>query len=244
MTEVKITYETLFDLLRREKTREELQELDKTFYSDVVAYMQAKQSLIDNKGSQAELFGASESEKIKLQIQNIKKIVKELYDRRVSKIMKLGMNRSKAGGGISNTVAMLPEEKTFFDETLLLLNKNREDILNQILFFEKLESRVSLKKDFVEAKKEFSKVKSASEEETNEEIDEDEGTSEEKDSKEQESDDDYDIKVSVRFKDKVPKFVGKKLETYGPFEEGDEAELPRIIAKILINKDKAEETQS
>jgi len=35
--------------------------------------------------------------------------------------------------------------------------------------------------------------------------------------------------------------LSKKLGVYTPFKKGDEAELPKIIANILINKDKAEE---
>jgi DNA replication initiation complex subunit (GINS family) len=42
MADVKITYETLFDLLRREKNRNELQQLDPSFYLDVVSYLKEK----------------------------------------------------------------------------------------------------------------------------------------------------------------------------------------------------------
>ena len=44
----------------------------------------------------------------------------------------------------------------------------------------------------------------------------------------------------VRFVHAVPKFVGEELEEYGPFEEEDVASLPAEIARILINKGRAE----
>ena len=45
----------------------------------------------------------------------------------------------------------------------------------------------------------------------------------------------------VRFLYSVPKFVGKELEEYGPFEEEDIANLPAEIAKVLLDKGRVEE---
>ena len=48
------------------------------------------------------------------------------------------------------------------------------------------------------------------------------------------------INVTVRFLKPVPKFMGKDLETFGPFEKDDVASLPKKIANILVNKDRVE----
>ena len=45
----------------------------------------------------------------------------------------------------------------------------------------------------------------------------------------------------VRFLHAVPKFVGKELDEYGPFEEEDVASLPVEIANVLITKGRVEE---
>jgi len=45
----------------------------------------------------------------------------------------------------------------------------------------------------------------------------------------------------VRFLHAVPKFVGKELEEYGPFEEEDIASLPVEITNVLITKGRVEE---
>ena len=50
MVEVNITYETLFDLLRRERSRNELQELEETFYEDVKKYLEEKQNMLVDNG--------------------------------------------------------------------------------------------------------------------------------------------------------------------------------------------------
>lgn len=38
----------------------------------------------------------------------------------------------------------------------------------------------------------------------------------------------------------VPEFMGTDLESYGPFEEGEEAEIPEDNAEILVNRGNAE----
>ena len=48
-------------------------------------------------------------------------------------------------------------------------------------------------------------------------------------------------KKKIRFTHAVPKFVGRELEVYGPFESSEIIELPLELAKILIDKGRAEE---
>lgn len=42
---------------------------------------------------------------------------------------------------------------------------------------------------------------------------------------------------------KIPKFVGKNLKIYGPYEPGTKVKLPKEIAEILIKKEKAKKTE-
>ncbi|MFH1770219.1 MAG: hypothetical protein ABH828_01545 [archaeon] len=233
MNEVKITYETLFDLLRREKAKEELQELDESFYMDVMIYLKGKQSLLDIKGSESELFGASESEKVRTQIMNVKKIIKELYERREKKIIQLAINKSKTDSDLINTTSLLENEKKFFAEVLKVLNSNRSDVLKKLLHFENQKIPVPVSKSNSKTESVVEQMEESEEPVIDEKVeDAEDNSSEEKDA--------YDIKVKVRFTGEVPKFVGKKLEIYGPYKKGDEAELPEIIANILLNKGRAE----
>ena len=41
----------------------------------------------------------------------------------------------------------------------------------------------------------------------------------------------------------VPEFMGTDLESYGPFEEGEEVEIPEDNAEILVNRGNAEEIE-
>ena len=62
MSEITITYETLYELLRREKFRQELQQLTPTFYQDTVNYIKEKQVILDSQKNKDSIF-ATESEK-------------------------------------------------------------------------------------------------------------------------------------------------------------------------------------
>ena len=42
----------------------------------------------------------------------------------------------------------------------------------------------------------------------------------------------------------VPEFMGTDLESYGPFEEGEEVKIPEDNAEILVNRGNAEEIQN
>ena len=82
MTHIHITYETLFDLLRKERSLEDLQSLDPLFWSHVVTYLTERSEFLKQTS-------LAEQEKTKLQLSNIKRILKEIYDHRERKIITL-----------------------------------------------------------------------------------------------------------------------------------------------------------
>ncbi|RJQ16862.1 hypothetical protein C4573_02240 [Candidatus Woesearchaeota archaeon] len=206
--EIVITYEVLFDLLRREKNREELQELVPDFYEQVLAYLEEKQKMVTHD---SEVFG---NEKAKIQIANIKKIVKELYERRERKIINLALYKSRVKSNLIDTRALLHQEKDFFNDLTLLLNQTRETMLDTVLLMKKIEAHTP---------------HSTAEEAT---------AREQPTSSDEEKQDETKL---IRFTHAVPKFLGTAMEIYGPFEEEDIANLPSKIAQVLIEKGRAEE---
>ena len=140
--EVKITYETLFDLLRKEKNREELQELQSTFFDDVIAYINEKQSISDSQ-TKIDVFAEEEQAKADLQLKNIKKILKELYDRREKKVINMAINKARTGSNIINTSVLLKEEKALFDALVRVLDSSRVNILENVLNAQKTAEMVS-----------------------------------------------------------------------------------------------------
>ncbi len=128
MSEISITYDLLFDILKIEKSREDLQKLDENFYRDVVDYLSSKDSIIENPNTPIR-----ERELTKIQLSNVKKLLIELYDRREKKIINLALYRVKTGDGIINTEILLAEERIFFDMLYLQLSRYRDDILHNVL---------------------------------------------------------------------------------------------------------------
>ncbi len=126
MVSVNITYETLFDLLRREKNRNELQELEKDFFDQVQNYLVEKKNSIE--GDKATVSRA-EKEKIKIQLKNAKKIIKELYEIREKKILQLAANKVKTESSLLNTNNLLDSEKELFEQAYQVVKKHKDNFL-------------------------------------------------------------------------------------------------------------------
>ncbi len=207
--EVNITFETLFDLLRREKNREELQKMEPSFYADVISYLKEKITFLEEKNKQGDLFAASDRDKAKREFDNIKRILRDLYELREKKIISIAINKSRSGSDIIDNSALLDEEKKMYSEFLQILNNYREGIL-----FNLTNAKLPEIKEIVKEEKKVEVEK--------QEVKQDDKTTR-----------------MVRFLHAVPKFLGKELEVYGPFEEEDIANLPVEIANVLINKERA-----
>ena len=131
MQEVVITYETLFELLQRERERMDLQKLESTFFSDVIGYIKDKKKILDSKDSS--VFAHEEKRKTERQLENIFKILKELYERREKKIISLALDKSRTHSNLIDTSPLLKEEKVIFDALSNLLDTYRESILHSVL---------------------------------------------------------------------------------------------------------------
>ena len=204
--EIVITHETLFEILKREKDRTELQKLDASFFEDVVNYIRDKRSILGNESP----FSADEKRNTERQIENIRRILKDLYDKREKKVIGMALDKSRTKSNVMDTSALLNEEKMLFESLVALFDKFRQEILYSLLN----ESVPAIE----ERKAENEKMERA----------------------EEKSEARKDTKL-VRFVHAVPKFVGKELEEYGPFEEDDIANLPNEIADVLMLKGRAEE---
>ena len=130
-TEGIITYERLYELLRKEKYSQELQKIDEGFFQSVVKYLEEKTAIIQAQKSKESIF-SSEIEKTEKQLVNVKKIVKELYEKRENKIMQLALfsSRIKERDVASS---LLPEERKLFLEVVDTLSHFRESVLERVV---------------------------------------------------------------------------------------------------------------
>jgi DNA replication initiation complex subunit (GINS family) len=132
MEKINITLDTLYDILRNETKKEELQELDPKFFYDVLVYLKEKKSYLDQKHDDDEIFSINEKEKRDYELRSIKRILKQIYEAREKKIIEIALNKSRTGSDIIDTGAMLREEKEFYKRILENFDLFRRGILLNI----------------------------------------------------------------------------------------------------------------
>lgn len=131
--EIVITYETLYEIFRREKSRETLQELDRNWFSDVVSYLKQKQATYEASLAKTDMFSLNERETIATQLTSIRRLITEIYARREKKIIDITLNKARTNSDLIDTTNMLPTEEVFFEELLTLITKYRNLVLDQLV---------------------------------------------------------------------------------------------------------------
>ena len=207
--EVNITYETLFELLKREKDTADLQKLEPSFFDNFVEYLNEKKDMMSRDDA---LFSYDEKKKVEKQIDNARRLIKEIYERREKKILNIALIKSRTKSHVIDTSSLLDNEKKFLEEIEKVLNAYRENVIYHIMDGKQVSQ---IKHQEKEAKEEINAASDAEEETKTTKL--------------------------VRFLYPVPKFVGTELEEYGPFAEEDIANLPAEIADLLVGKGKVEE---
>jgi DNA replication initiation complex subunit (GINS family) len=138
-----ITYSEIYEVFRKEKYNEQLQELPSNFVSEVAEYLSDKSQLI---AKDSETFSET-IQKLKKQVDGANTMIRELMSRRERKIIALAFLAAKTGISKKDVESMLQHEKEFFEliskkicenEITLkgLLNGEKEKSLkNQIVRF-------------------------------------------------------------------------------------------------------------
>ena len=212
--EVVVNYETLFELLRREKNREELQQLPENFLVEVKKYLNEKKQTTLTRSDDP--FSEIEQEKTQRQLANIKKILREIYERREKKIISMALNKSRIPNSAIDSSILLPEEKKLYEHLIEVFNRARNEILLSYLNADYAKEE---QKEGAEAKIEVKEENPAP-------------------AQNQDFQQAYDIKT-VKFVIDTIQFVGPNLELYGPYSKDETANLPLEVCNVLINKDKA-----
>ena len=260
--EVAISYETLFEMLRREKNREDLQKLDPSFFGDTFEYLNGLHAQLRQKHTE----GASDEaiELVQLQMHNIKKILRDLYGRREKKIVHMAVIMSRTRNTVVSTDALLESEQRLFSALQGLLQDHKQEQLGALAGSPASPATPTPVVSPTSPAPSTPSIESPQEvpnpsENTPE-------TSPQTPSKElalniSEKDDQSDraepaktgssetgqtkpTLISLKFLEEVQKFVGPNLEIYGPYQQGDVAELPSMVANILVEKQKAQHIET
>jgi len=238
--DIVISFETLYDLLRKEKNQDELQQLETSYFEDVVDYLKEKQAQLSSKTEVDDLFTMGEREKIETEIKTIKKIISELYERRERKILDMALNESKSTVSLINKTTLLKEERQLFDTLVNNINSARQSILFPLL-------SASAPRSVIPAQP----VNAPSQEEPDTKSTEPENTetspvaassvkaTQEEDTPSENTQATTTHLKTIKISYHIPQFLGENLETYGPYAPDEVVELPERIADIIIEKQRA-----
>ena len=128
-----ITYETLYEILRLEKSRKELQRLDDNFFLNVVKYLEEKKAILHSQENKDSIFALQNIEKTRKQLENVQKIFRELYEKRESKILQLALFCSRTNNKLQDTSMLLEEEKLLYTLLLEQLTAFRTGIQDRLI---------------------------------------------------------------------------------------------------------------
>src|SRR3989344_2016845 len=131
-----ITYEELYEILRMEKFRTDLQKLPNNFLETVKNYLEEKSRIVEKQ--KASPMFLSELSSTQRQLENVRKIIKEIYDRRETKILQNAVFSSQSGA--RELPNLLEHEKEFYDSLLETLSSFRKGVLINLLANNEIES--------------------------------------------------------------------------------------------------------
>ncbi|WP_414838083.1 hypothetical protein ACK3SF_01635 [Candidatus Nanosalina sp. VS9-1] len=207
-----LTFSELRKKQKKENKQQELVELDDKFLLRTANYFQQKK--------QAE--GESR------EYQNARRVLDKIISLREEKIVKKARLSSNTGSVKSSKLNLLPEEQELFRDMKDMFDRHHDRVDSMIESTEKG----------------LSSMEEEASEEVTEEIDNGPAMDEDDKSEEdEEAEDEVDVEDGynlVEITSSVPEFMGTDLEAYGPFDEGDEVEIPEDNAEILVNRGNAE----
>jgi len=128
-----ITYEGLYEILRLEKYKKELQPLSQDFYKKVVKYLQEKELILKSQKQKDSVFASDSIKKTEKQVDNVKRILREFYNLRESKICQLALFYSRSGSKMKDMSLMTKEELMFFEDLVNIFNRFKTGIIDNIL---------------------------------------------------------------------------------------------------------------
>lgn len=128
-----ITYNDLYEALRKERYSEQLQPLMKDFVKEVSSYIKEKENVIGIGSSSGNGLFSDETVKSKKQLENAISIFKELVLRRKKKLLDLAFVSAETGISKRDFDNMLGFEKEMFEKIMKAINdgdKMMEQLLN------------------------------------------------------------------------------------------------------------------
>lgn len=142
-----ITHEALYEILAKEKTRQDLQKIELDFFKQLSSYLQEKEIILKSQKEKNSF--PEEIKKTEKQLRTIKQLANEVIERRKRKILDLALlnSRTEAAENIKN---LLPNEELLYSSIMQSLtqfsiiekNNAKRDDAEKINTAEAAESKV------------------------------------------------------------------------------------------------------
>lgn len=127
-----ITYEALYEILRNEKFNDELQKISPEFYNQTIRYLNEKKAILEAQQNKTDIFSTTELKKTRKQLENINRILTELYEIRERKIVELAIYSSRSEEDFTSA-NITKEESLLFESVKDIFKSFRKDILVNML---------------------------------------------------------------------------------------------------------------
>ena len=137
-----ITHESIYDLLSKEKTRIEIQNINPEFFKQLESYIEEKEFIL--KSQKEKNTFPDEVKKTERQLLNIRRLSDELVERRKKKILDLAMMNSKSQNP-QLPKNLLPSEIDLYESVLNSLKSYILPLKKEIIETKALKNENSLK---------------------------------------------------------------------------------------------------
>jgi DNA replication initiation complex subunit (GINS family) len=221
MSEEALTFSELRKIQKTERRQEELSSLDQNFFLKVRDYLERKKEIDQDSR----------------EYKNAKRVFRKILSLREDKIVKNARLSLKSNIKASE-LNTLPREEELFRDMKKQFNQHR-DRIEEVTEGQATETPQTTKEPETQEPHEENKEEAKENEEeenSGKEVGGEQSTEEKSES--YEAEEGYEV---VEITAEVPEFMGTDLEAYGPFEEGEEAEIPEDNAEILVNRGNAEQ---
>jgi len=208
-----LTFEKIRNIRKKEREKDTLAEIDEDFFEKVEDYLASKKRISSKKSSR--------------EFENAKKMVEDIIDNRLKKVMRYSFLSTKVKIPTDN---MISGEVGMYKAIGEKIKERRELLLDTINPEENDENDGEVKDEEIDDSEDSKK-----EEDKGEEILFDANSNLENEEKGSEN-----SKTEFRVLEKVEEFLGTDMKVYGPYEKEELVELNKEIGDILLKQGKVE----
>ena len=140
---IEITFETIYEILRLEKSNPDLHEFPEDFYRNVLKYLSQKQENLSDLKKEADVFSSGEKERLQREYNSAKNMIEKIYEIREKKLVDMAINKSRMPKTVIDKRKLNDYEKEFFYGLVSYFDQFRKGILKNVISLKKPELKLN-----------------------------------------------------------------------------------------------------